>query len=160
MFANLFQRAEATVDNAIGDLGNRVIIAIPFLVALGFASASLSLGLYRTYGAETGNLIVAGAFVVLGIIVTLVVKFRSRPTVKPSAAEAAPEDLAKDTAAQSSIFDDETFMAMVSSAAPILIPAALKTGMKNWPLVLAALASLYVFSQSADAAEPPPSSNQ
>ena len=43
MFAALFKRAEQSVDTAIGDLGNRIIITIPFLVALGFAAASLTL---------------------------------------------------------------------------------------------------------------------
>ena len=41
MFAGLFERAEASVDNAIGDLGNRVLIAIPFIAAAGFLAASL-----------------------------------------------------------------------------------------------------------------------
>ena len=40
MFATLFKRAEATVNSAIGDLGNRVLIAIPFLAAFGFGAAS------------------------------------------------------------------------------------------------------------------------
>ncbi len=153
MFANLFNRAEAPMDNAIGDLGNRVVIAIPFLVALGFASASLALALYRSYGAETGNLIVAGAFVLLGIIVTLIVQQRTRARVEAAAAaaaaaEASPTDHAEGKAAPTSIFDDETLMAVVASAAPIVLPAVLRTGMKNWPLVLAAAAGLYVFSQS------------
>ena len=28
MFASLFKRAEASVDNAVGDLGNRIVIAV------------------------------------------------------------------------------------------------------------------------------------
>ena len=60
MFANLFKRAEASVDNAIGDLGNRLVIAVPFLIATGFAAASLSMAFNKAYGAEIGNLLVAG----------------------------------------------------------------------------------------------------
>ena len=41
MFAKLFRRAEASVDNAIGDLFNRVVVAVLFLIAFGFAAASL-----------------------------------------------------------------------------------------------------------------------
>lgn len=158
MFANLFHRAEATMDNAIGDLGNRVVIAIPFLVALGFASASLALALYRSYGAETGNLIVAGAFVLLGVIVALVVQARTRARMEAAAAEPPPADHPEDKAAPPSIFDDETLMAVVASAAPIVLPAVLRTGMKNWPLVLAAAAGLYVFSQAQAETRYPPRS--
>lgn len=159
MFATLFKRAEATVDSAIGDLGNRVLIAIPFLTAIGFGAASLTFYVTRIYGPEIGNLIVAGAFCLVGCIVALVVKVRKQSN--SSAAEtiantAAPEESAG-TGAPQSILDDETIMSVVTSAAPIILPAALRTGLKNWPIILAALAGLYVFSRSDQtAAETPP----
>jgi hypothetical protein len=77
MFASLFKRAEASVDNAIGDLGNRIVIAVPFLIALGFGAYSLSLTWTRFYGPEVGNLLVAAAFAVVGLIAAIVVKTRS-----------------------------------------------------------------------------------
>ena len=46
--------------NAIGDLGNHLVIAVPFLIAIGFAAASLSMAFNKAYGAEIGNLLVAG----------------------------------------------------------------------------------------------------
>jgi hypothetical protein len=165
MFATLFKRAEASVDNAIGDLGNRVVIAIPFIIALGFAAASLSHALERTYGPEIGNLLVAGAFCLLGLVVAVVVKIRSRSRVLPSG-EAEGLDsataAADDATAGHSIFDDETLMAVITSAAPIIIPAVLRTTMKNWPILLGAAASLYVFSRpetaTGDVATTPPTS--
>jgi hypothetical protein len=159
MFATLFKRAEATVDSAIGDLGNRVLIAIPFLAAFGFGAASLTFYVTRIYGPEIGNLIVAGAFCLVGFIIALVVKVRKQSN--SSAAEtiantATPEESAG-AGAQQSILDDETIMSVVTSAAPIILPAALRTGLKNWPIILAALAGLYVFSRSDQtAAETPP----
>ena len=77
MFASLFKRAEASVDNAVGDLGNRIVIAVPFLIALGFGAYSLSLTWTRFYGPEVGNLLVAAAFSVVGLIAAIVVKTRS-----------------------------------------------------------------------------------
>ena len=77
MFASLFKRAEASVDNAVGDLGNRIVIAVPFLIALGFGAYSLSLTWIRFYGPEVGNLLVAAAFSVVGLIAAIVVKTRS-----------------------------------------------------------------------------------
>jgi hypothetical protein len=157
VFARLFKRAEASVDNAIGDLGNRVLIAIPFIAALGFAAASLSIFANRTYGPEIGNLVVAGGFVLLGCIIALVVKLRNRN----GAALDEPEPPSGDEAVEanrSSIFDDEKVMGIVSAAAPIVLPAMMRTATKNWPLILAAAAGLYVFSRSdsAGAAPQPP----
>jgi hypothetical protein len=155
MFAALFKRAEQSVDSAIGDLGNRIVISVPFFVALGFAAASLTLYANRVYGAELGTLIVAGAFCVLGFVVALVVKIRRRLALRREQSNAsdeasgeagAKEELAA-TAGTQSIFDDEAIMAVVTSAAPIVLPAILRTGLKNWPILVAAAAGLYVVSR-------------
>ncbi|HML31046.1 MAG TPA: hypothetical protein PKE16_19815 [Hyphomicrobium sp.] len=157
MFASLFARAEASVDNAIADLGNRVLITIPFVVALGFAAASLSIYANRTYGAEVGNLVVAAAFVVLGGIVALIVKLRSVRAL-PEQEELEAAETEEQPAIGKSIFDNEQLIGIVSTAAPILLPALLRTATKNWPLVLAVAAGLYVFSfsEDGDATKPPP----
>ncbi len=93
MFAKLFRRAEASVDNAIGDLGNRVVVAVPFLIAIGFAAASLSLTLNKTYGPEVGNLLVAGVFGALGLIAALIFKMRNNSKAK--AADPAADEMPK-----------------------------------------------------------------
>lgn len=155
MFASLFKRAEASVDNAIGDLGNRVLIAIPFFVALGFIAASLSMLANEHYGPEMGNLIVAAGFVLLGCFIAVIVKARSGTRAIPDLEEAPPSE--GPPSSDKSIFADEQIMGVVSAAAPIVLPAMLRTAAKNWPIILAAAAGLYVFSRSdhADAAPPP-----
>lgn len=149
MFASLFKRAEQSVDSAIGDLGNRIIITIPFLVAMGFGAASLTLYLDRLYGSELGTLLVAIAFCLLGLIIAIVVRVRRNLSASNSNAKddaASPEENL--TSRPQSMFDDETVMAVMSSAAPIVIPAMIRTGLKNWPVLLAAAAGLYVASRS------------
>ena len=166
MFASLFKRAEQTVDSAIGDLGNRIIITLPFLVALGFGAASLTLYLNRLYGSELGTLLVAIAFCVLGLIIAIVVRVRRNNSASSSNAKDDVPPTEENAAARpQSMFDDETIMSVMSSAAPIVIPAMIRTGLKNWPVILAAAAGLYVVSrtdhQSAgtpDASPSPPSS--
>ncbi|MFT3731084.1 MAG: hypothetical protein QM780_06605 [Hyphomicrobium sp.] len=151
MFASLFARAEASVDNAIGDLGARVLIAIPFIVAVGFAAASLSMAVNRSYGPEIGNLIVAAAFLVLGLIIAIFVQLRKANSPQIEAAAGQPGE---EAAPAQSIFDNEQLMGIVSTAAPILLPALFRTATKNWPLILAVAAGLYVFSFSENASDP------
>jgi hypothetical protein len=165
MFASLFKRAEQTVDSALGDLGNRIIITLPFLVALGFGAASLTLYLTRLYGPELGTLLVAVAFCLLGFAVAIVVRLRkySQDNNSNGQEEAAAAEESATATTQQSMFDDDTVMAVMSSAAPIIIPAILRTGLKNWPILLAAAAGLYVASRSdptgaSSSAPTPPSS--
>jgi predicted histidine transporter YuiF (NhaC family) len=168
MFASLFKRAEESVDSAIGDLGNRILITLPFLVALGFGAASLTLYLDRLYGAELGTLLVAVAFCLLGLIIAIVVRVRKNISESNSNAkdDASPTEDSATTSRPQSMFDDETVMAVMSSAAPIVIPAMIRTGLKNWPVILAAAAGLYVVSRSdhqsagtPDASPPSPPSS-
>ncbi|WP_045837273.1 hypothetical protein [Hyphomicrobium sp. 99] len=149
MFASLFKRAEASVDNALGELGNRVLIGIPFVVALGFAAASFSSFANRTYGPEIGNLIVAGGFVLLGLIALAIVKLRKRSGPSPEIREEPAREEPLHTGP--SFLEDEKVMSIVAAAAPIVLPAMLRTATKNWPLILAAAAGLYVFSRSENA---------
>ncbi len=149
MFASLFKRAEASVDSALAELGNRLLIGIPFIVAIGFAAASFSSFANRTYGPEVGNLIVAGGFVMLGFIVALILKLRKRPGPSPELHEEAVAE--EPPRAGPSFLEDDKVMSIVSAAAPIVLPAMLRTATKNWPLILAAAAGLYVFSRSETA---------
>lgn len=151
MFARLFRRAEATVDNAIGDLFNRLIIAVFFLIALAFATASLAITLNNAYGPELGNLLVAGIFCVLGIIAALILRPRtSSKAIESAADETLKAEAENEISPAGSIFDDETVMAVVSSAAPVIVPAMIRTGLKNWPLLLSIAAGLYVMSRQTE----------
>jgi len=151
MFARLFRRAEASVDNAIGDLFNRLIVAVFLLIALGFATASLAITLNNAYGPELGNLLVAGIFCVLGIIAALILRPRtSSKAIESAADETLKAEAENEISPAGSIFDDETVMAVVSSAAPVIVPAMIRTGLKNWPLLLSIAAGLYVMSRQTE----------
>lgn len=154
MFASLFKRAEASVDNAIADLGNRVMITVPFLVAFGFGAASLSAYANRTYGTEIGNLIVAAVFLAIGCVVAIVVKARSRPA--PALEQPDTAESEHDATSTKSMFDNEQLLGLASTVVPILLPSLMRTATKNWPLILAVAGGLFVFSQSEDAKDAPP----
>jgi hypothetical protein len=153
VFSGLFRRAEASVDNAVGELGNRVLIAIPFVAAVGFVAASLWLVAARTYGPEIGNLMVAGGFFLLGCFFVLIVKVRSRNGALETETEREPSASGgAATGPDRSMFEDENLMGIVTAAAPVVFPVLLRTASKNWPIVLAIAAGLYVFSRPSNAA--------
>ncbi len=156
MFGMLFKRAQATVDRAIDGLVNRAIVAIPFLVAAGFGTAALALRLNREYGPETGSLILAGGFAFLGLLAALVMRGRSEAAPQgEEATEPAPGPgaTAADTAEAPDLAgaDRELMMAALTSAAPIAIPALVRTIGRNLPLVAAVAAAAFIISRDGPA---------
>src|SRR5689334_7137966 len=82
MFRLLFRRAQATVDHAIEGLVIRVLVAVPFLVALGFGTAAMAIRINREFAHETSSLILAGAFAALGLVVAFAARARSEAPVQ------------------------------------------------------------------------------
>lgn len=151
MFAALINRAQATVDNAIGQALNRALIAIPFILAGAFATAALAFRLVREFGPETANLMLACLFLVVGLICAAV--FRARPApMTATSEEPVPAALSSGEDQQSAGApldspDRELLMAAVTSAAPIAIPALLRAIIRNLPLVLAVLSAIFVLTR-------------
>jgi hypothetical protein len=150
MFGSLFRRAQATVDNAIGQIVNRAIVAIPFLVAAGFGTAAVAMRLNRELGPETGSLVLAAVFAVVGLLTALIVHSRAE---KPAALgdepgeAAAPESAAAVEEPGASDIDRELVMAALTSAAPIALPGLLRTIGRNLPLVAALAAAAFVIAR-------------
>lgn len=160
MFAALMNRAQATVDNAIGHAINRALIAIPFILAGAFATAALAFRLVREFGPETANLMLACLFLVVGLICAAVFRVRPAPVAAseeplPAALSGSEDQQSAEAALESP--DRELLMAAVTSAAPIAIPALLRAIIRNLPLVLAVLSAIFVLTRQEaepDKAEP------
>jgi hypothetical protein len=158
MLGSLFRRAQATVDNAIDHVVNRALVAIPFIIAAGFGTAALAMRLNREFGAETGSLILAGGFVIVGAIVALIVHSRTAKPVEPTAeaAETTERAAAEETDAGLANVDRELLMAALTTAAPIALPGILRALMRNLPIVAAVAAAAFIMSRDTqpDVLEP------
>jgi hypothetical protein len=142
MFGSLFRRAQATVDNAVDNVVNRAIVAFPFVIAAGFGTAALSMRLNREFGAETGSLILAGAFLILGGLAALILHSQIPTEPARETAESAEHeaDEAADPALASA--DRELLMAALATAAPIVLPVLMRALMRNLPRYLPIVAAI------------------
>jgi hypothetical protein len=163
MFSALMDRAQEAVNNIIGQVVNRAIVAVPFVLAGAFAIAALAFRLIREFGPETGNLILAGVFLVLGVLGAFIFRVKPASETSTSASEALPdffgseEETAPENAENMSEPDRELLMAALASAAPVALPVVLRLVLRHLPLVLAALAAMFVLSRvSSASAEPAP----
>ena len=120
----------------------------------------MALRLNREYGPETASLILAGGFAALGLLAMLAVRTRSEA---PSEAHGSSEEPAQTSASAAaegpdlSKTDRELIMAALTSAAPIALPAIIRTVGRNLPLLAAVAAAAFIISrdgQSGAALEP------
>ena len=161
MFGFIVRRAQATVDNALGQLAYGLLVAVPLLVALGFATAALSLRLERMYGAEASHLIVAGLFAAAALVGWLVFTLRTTapaPGIDAPSVDSETSAAAADTKdapfAGFTPADRELLMTAFAvtvrferSAAPVALPSLLRAVLRNLPLLLFVLAAAFVLTR-------------
>lgn len=154
MFGFIVRRAQATVDNALGQLAYGLLVAVPLLVALGFATAALSLRLERMYGAEASHLIVAGLFAAAALVGWLVFTLRTTapaPGIDAPSVDSETSAAAADTKdapfAGFTPADRELLMTALTTAAPVALPSLLRAVLRNLPLLLFVLAAAFVLTR-------------
>lgn len=153
----LFRRAQATVDNAIAQLVWALLIAVPLIVAIGFATAAASAYLHRLYEPEMANLMVAGAYALLTAGVAIVYALR-RPGPaltdgEAEAAQAADQSTAGDEKPSRDVSSAERDMLLtaLTTAAPIALRPVMAALFRNLPIVLAIAVGAFILSRGAAA---------
>lgn len=155
MFGSLFRQAQETVDSAIYGLVNRLMIALPLLVALGFTTAAIAVWLYREFDGITANLILAAGFAAIGLIAAMVLNSNQQQSATSDDSSTASNDTttAGDQASTAGAkVDSELLMSTLRSAAPIAVPPMLRGAARNWQLILALAIGAVVVAQTAIAA--------
>lgn len=150
MFHALFRRAEVAIEHSIGQIAIRLLVATPFLIAAGFATAALSLRLAREYGQETANLLLAGLFLLVGLLIGIVAALQAPAMPAPEAAAAGegPSDHPRPTDnTDLSSADRELLMAALASVAPVAIPVLAQRLLRNLPLIAAVGAAVFVMTR-------------
>jgi len=153
MFSALLHRAQFTLDSAIGQLTNRLVIVTPFLIAGGFATAAAYLRLDREFGPETATLALAAGFAVIGLIAILALG-RSKsefPSTDQVAAASETTNAAGDETFAKGMSDTERdlILAAMASAAPVAVPGLIRILLKNLPLIAILIAAFYVITSPA-----------
>lgn len=162
MFGWLFRQAQETVETTIDYAIARVVVALPFIVAAGFAIAALTLFLIRSLGGEAATLIMAAAFTVVGLIAMATVHARASRQNASSQGGGSAEPGGQTTDATGSetsalgldTRDREAMLAALTAVGPMALPHLLRLVFRNIPILAAGAAAIYVLARSATAPEP------
>lgn len=102
MFAGLIQHAREAASHLVLRYVARASVAVPFLIALGFAIAAVAVMLVDRFGHVTAYWIMAGGLAVLGLLAAIVVSVREHEQQKAEekAQQADTQEVVSDAAAQ------------------------------------------------------------
>lgn len=164
MFEGLINDAKSAAGSVIAKYLARASVAVPFLVALGFATAAVTLMLVERFGAITAYWAVAGAFALIGLVATLIVTAKEHgsevkqdsPETKPAQSDATAASSAEPSPFSGAFAEAPLAILGTLVSSPlgrIALASGLKMGVRNLPLVLM-LAVLGVLLWPSDASVP------
>ncbi len=159
MFRGLLNDAKSAMGAVLAKYLARASVAVPFLIAAGFAIAAITIMLVDRYGQVTAYWIMAAALALIGAIASLVVsvKEQEEEAAEEAAAETADTSAASATAAvaEAAAQNPMALLTMLSALpmGPASLVPALRLLARNLPLVVLLAAITFVLwpSKSAEA---------
>jgi hypothetical protein len=139
VFRGLISDAKAAAGAVIVKYVARASVAVPFLVAAGFATAAITVMLVDRFGALTAYWALAGGFTAIGLVATLVVTVKEQEEEVVAEAKAAEEPSAAANAAAEVAMQAPLAVLSGLLATPLGPSSALglvKVLARNLPLVL------------------------
>jgi hypothetical protein len=168
VFAGLINQAKAAASGLVLKYVARASVAVPFVIALGFALAAVTVMLVQRFGHVTAYWLVAGGLAAIGIVAAIAVGMREHE-------EAAAEQQAEQSDTEE-VISDATAQAMMQSPLALLgavftLPGGTTTALnvarilgRNYSLVLLLVLIGALFwpteSKAEDAAEQKPNGFQ
>jgi hypothetical protein len=151
VFQGIIQSAKTAVSSLILKYVARASVAIPFVIAVGFALAAIAAMLVDRFGHIAGYWLMAGGLAAIGAIVAIFVSVREHEeeqrTNKPEAADTS--NIATEVATQAPLAILGGLLTLPGGGAAALKVAQLMG--RNYPLVLlAALIGLLFWPSSPD----------
>jgi hypothetical protein len=154
VFQGIINNAKAAAGSMVANYAVRASVAVPFIVALGFAITAVTLMLTERFGHQNAYFMVAGGFTVIGLLAALVVRTKEHDEVT---AEAHAADVATDTAAAAAVQMPLALLGILFSSpvGPSSILSLVRGIGRNLPLVLllAGIGMLFWPKNSAEVSE-------
>lgn len=157
MFRGLINDAKSAAGSLIAKYLARVSVAVPFVVAVGFATAAITLMLVERFGAIVAYWMVGGGFAAIGFAATLAVSVKEQEEViaENQAEESDTSAVASDAAAQAAAQAPLALLGALFSTpmGPRAAARAAKMVAQNVPLVVLLALIVLLFWPNEPAAE-------
>lgn len=138
MFRGLINDAKSAAGSVVAKYAARASVAVPFVIAFGFATAGITLLLVERFGHRNAYLMVAGSFMVLGFMAALIVRAKEHEDVvaDAQAGKADTADVSTDTAAAAAVQTPLALLGLLFSSpvGPASLMSLVRAVGRNLPL--------------------------
>jgi hypothetical protein len=155
MFQGLINNAKSAVSGLVLKYVARASVAVPFVIALGFALAAITVMLVDRFGHVTAYWAVAGGLAVVGAIAALIVsaKEHEEEVAEQVAEKADTEELVSDATAQAIVQSPIALLGALFTSSPSTALSGVRLLARNLPLVLLLVMIGALFWPAAPAAD-------
>jgi hypothetical protein len=144
VFRGLINDVKSAAGSVVEKYAARASVAVPFIIALGFATAGVTLMLVERFGHRNAYFMVAGGFTALGLLAALIVRTKEHEetVAEEQSAKADTADVATDTAAAAAVQMPLALLGALFSSpgGPSSVLSLARVLGRNLPLVLMVVA--------------------
>jgi hypothetical protein len=149
VFRGIINDAKSAAGSVVTKYAARATVAVPFIIALGFGTAGITLMLVERFGHRDAYFMVAGGFTALGLLAALVVRTKEHEeaVADEQIANADTADVASDTAAAAAVQMPLALLGALfaSPGGPSSVLSLARVLGRNLPLVLMLIAMGVLF---------------
>jgi hypothetical protein len=140
VFHGLIKDVKSAAGSVVEKYAARASVGVPFIIALGFATAGITLMLIERFGHQNAYFMVAGGFTAVGLLAALIVRTKEHDEVvaDEQAAKADTANVASDTAAAAVVQMPLALLGALFSgpAGPSSVLSLARVLGRNLPLVI------------------------
>jgi len=138
MFQGLINSAKSAVSGLVLKYVARASVAMPFVIALGFALAAITVMLVDRFGQITAYWTVAGGLALIGVIAAIVVsvKEHEEEVAEQIAEKTDTEEVVSDATAQAMVQTPIALLGALFTSSPATALSGVGLLARNFPLVL------------------------
>jgi Na+/melibiose symporter-like transporter len=149
VFRGLIKDVKSAAGSIVEKYAARASVAVPFIIALGFATAGITLMLVELFGHRNAFFMVAGGFMAVGLVAAFIVRNKEHDEVvaDEQAAKTDTADVASDTAVAAVVQMPLALLGALFSgpAGPSSTLSLARVLGRNLPLVIMLVAIAFLF---------------
>ena len=159
MFEAIVNRAQRSVETVVLKYVARAAVALPFIIALGFGTASAAVKLSEDFGTMTAYGILAASFAGIGLAASAAIAVSAPTPVSVVKGAEPPTAISEiENASTSTLPDTEVLLAALGTLGPTAIPGLARLLVRHLPLIVGLIVIAYLLLSSSKQPDVAPAS--